>query len=218
MTSRRSVLGASGLAATVGLAGCAALGSGSSEGEPARFGRGATAPADPQVVALDETRVGEESKGVLEASTAAFERADGSVVVVSFTRVLAGAATTGSDWRYASIRGEHDWTALDGEVTASETNMTTIDADSPDVAFRLASERGERTRSWRVSPPEPSARSVAYRFRTTFEPANQPTDGDALATIEGGANLTDGSLLFGSDTVDATLELVYGDTDSESGN
>lgn len=215
MPSRRAVLGAGSLAAASGLAGCAA--SGSESGEPARFGRGATAPADPELVALDDARSGSGPRGVLESSTAAFERADGSIVVVSFHRVRSGASAFGSDWRYAAVRGEHDWTAAEGAVTAAETNMTTVDADSPDAAFRLASETGDRLRSWRVELPEPSTQGVAYRFRTTFDPASEFADGDALATVRGRTRLTDGSLLDGTETADATLELVYGDTTAENG-
>lgn len=208
------MLGAGSLAAASGLAGCSVLGS--SPGEPARFGRGATAPADPELVALDDGRVGDQPRGRMESSTAAFERADGSLVVVSFHRVQAGASVFGSDWRYVNVHGEHDWSGVAGSVTASETNMTTIDADSPDVAFRLASETSDRTRAWRVVLPEPSSQAVAYRFRTTFEPATELTDGDALAAIRGRTKLTDGSLLGGSKQLDATLELVYGDTTAEN--
>ncbi|MFC6952003.1 hypothetical protein [Halorubellus litoreus] len=213
MPSRRAVLGAGSLAAATGLAGCSALGS--SSGEPARFGRGATAPADPELVALDDARSGGAPRGELESSTAAFERADGSLVVVSFHRVRSGASAFGSEWRYANVRGEHDWRGVDGEVTAAETNMTTVDADSPDAAFRLASETSDRLRSWTVTLPEPSSQGVAYRFRTTFAPATEFTDGDALATIRGRTKLTDGSLLDGTEKVDATLELVYGDTTTD---
>ncbi|WP_323674596.1 hypothetical protein [Halorubellus sp. PRR65] len=215
MVRRRSVLGVGALAGASALAGCSVLGS-ESEGTPARFGRGATAPADPELVALDDARAGSGPRGVLESSTAAFERADGTLVVVSFHRVRSGASAFGSDWRYANVRGEHDWTAADGRVTAAETNMTSVDADSPDAAFRLAASTGDRTRSWRVVLPEPSTQGVAYRFRTTFDPATEFTDGDALATIRGGTRLTDGSVLDGTQTVDATLELVYGDTTAES--
>ncbi|WP_227132441.1 hypothetical protein [Halorubellus salinus] len=213
MPSRRAVLGAGSLAAASGLAGCSVLES--SPGEPARFGRGATAPADPELVALDDARVGDQPRGRMESSTAAFERSDGRLVVVSFHRVQAGASAFGSDWRYVNVRGEHDWRDVAGSVTASETNMTTVDADSPDAAFRLVSETSDRTRAWRVRLPEPSSQAVAYRFRTTFEPADPLDDGDALASIRGRTKLTDGSLLGGSTQLDATLELVYGDTTVE---
>lgn len=212
MIRRRAVLGASGLAVASGLAGCSVLGSDESDvGQPARFGRGATAPANPEVVALSDTAAGGRPKGRLESSTAAFEKEGGEIVVVSYHRVAAGAAAFSSEWRYADVGATHDWTAADGELTATETNMTTVDADSPDVAFRLAAEASEGSRSWRVVLPEPSTQSVAYRFRSEFEPATSVTDGDELATVTGSTELTDGSLIGGTTTVETEHALVYGD-------
>jgi len=208
MVSRRSVLGASGLGVASALAGCSALGGSEGEaGVPARFGRGASAPADPTVVALADSTAGGESKGRLESSSAAFEREGGGLVVVSYHRVAVG----GSGWKYADVRATHDWTAMDGGVAGTETNMTTVEADSPDAAFRLVSERGDGVRSWRAVLPEPSTQAVAYRFRTAFDPESPPSEDDALATLSGASDLTDGSLLGGTETVETEHELVYGD-------
>jgi hypothetical protein len=214
MPSRRAVLGAGSVVAASALAGCGVLGG--EDGEPARFGRGATAPADPEVVALADAETGEAPAGRMASSTAAFERADGRIVVVGFHRIRAGEVAFGSGFRYANVESAHDWSATEGSVVGEQTNTTTVDADSPDAAFRVASASGDRSRSWRVALPEPSTDAVAYRFRTTFDPAGQPTAGDALATVRGASKLTDGSLLGGTKSVEATLELVYGDTTVEN--
>lgn len=208
------MLGAGSVASASALAGCGVLGG--ETGEPARFGRGATAPADPEVVALADAETGERPAGRMASSTAAFERADGRIVVVSFHRIRAGEVAFGTGYRYANVEGVHDWSTVDGTVVGAQTNTTTVDADSPDVAFRVASESSDRSRSWRVVLPEPSTQAVAYRFRTTFDPASAPTEGDALATVRGGSKLTDGSLIGGTKSIDANLELVYGDTTVEN--
>jgi hypothetical protein len=214
MPSRRIVLGAGAVAAASALAGCSVLGG--EEGEPARFGRGATAPTDPEVVALADAETGERPVGRMASSTAAFERADGRIVVVGFHRIRAGEAAFGSGYRYATVESAHDWSTVEGMMVGAQTNTTTVDADSPDAAFRVASASDDRSRSWRVTLPEPSTDAVAYRFRTTFEPANEPTEGDALATVRGASTLTDGSLFGGTTSIEATLELVYGDTTVEN--
>ena len=208
------MLGAGSVAAASALAGCGGLGG--EDGEAARFGRGATAPADPEVVAVADAETGARPAGRMASSAAAFERADGRIVVVGFHRVRAGEVAFGSGYRYAKVRSTHDWSAVEGSVVGVQTNTTTVDADSPDAAFRVASEAGDRSRSWRVDLPEPGTDAVAYRFRTTFEPANAPAEGDALATVRGASKLTDGSLIGGTTSIDATLELVYGDTTVEN--
>jgi len=208
------VLGVGSVAAASALAGCNVLGG--EDGESARFGRGATAPADPEVVAVADAETGAEPVGRMASSTAAFERADGRIVVVGFHRVRAGEVAFGSGYRYANVRSTHDWSAVEGSVVGAQTNTTTVDEESPDAAFRVASETGDRSRSWRVTLPEPATDAVAYRFRTTFEPANAPAEGDALATVRGASKLTDGSLLGGTKSIEATLELVYGDTSVEN--
>lgn len=208
------MLGTGSVAAASALAGCGALGG--EEGEPARFGRGATAPADPEVVALADAETGGRPAGRMASSTAAFERADGRIVVVGFHRIRAGEVAFGSGYRYANVRSAHDWSAVEGSVVGAQTNTTTVDADSPDAAFRVASETGDRSRSWRVDLPEPATDAVAYRFRTTFDPASAPAEGDALATVRGASTLTDGSLVGGTTSIEATLELVYGDTSVEN--
>jgi hypothetical protein len=214
MLSRRAVLGTGSVVAASALAGCGALGD--SEGEPARFGRGATAPADPELVAVADAETGSRPVGRMASSTAAFERADGRIVVVGFHRIRAGEVTFGSGFRYANVESVHDWSAVEGSLVAAQTNTTTVDADSSDAVFRVLSESADRSRSWRVNLPDPSTDAVAYRFRTTFEPASAPTTGDALATVRGGSELTDGSLFGGRKSVEATLELVYGDTTVEN--
>jgi hypothetical protein len=209
MVSRRSVLGASGLGAASALAGCSGFrGESGGSGVPARFGRGASAPATSTVVAFADSTAGDASTGRLESSSAAFEREDGELVVVSYHRVVAG----DPGWRYVAVGATHDWTAVSGAVAGVETNMTTGPADSPDAALRLASERGDRTRSWRVVLPEPSTQSVAFRFRTAFEPATELEAGDALTTVSGTTELTDGSFLGERETVATEHVLVHGDT------
>lgn len=208
------MLGTGSVVAASALAGCGTLGG--EEGDPARFGRGATAPADPEVVALADAETGEEPVGRMASSTAAFERADGRIVVVSFHRIRAGEVAFGSGYRYANVEGVHDWSTVEGSMVGAQTNTTTVAADSPDVAFRVASASSDRSRSWRVDLPEPSTDAVAYRFRTTFEPASAPTEGDALATVRGASKLTDGSLIGGDGSIEASLDLVHGDTTVEN--
>jgi len=206
------VLGAAATGVAVGVAGCSSAGGES--GSAARFGRGAAAPADPTVVALADSTRGDQPAGRLESSSATFERENGRLVLVSYHRVAAGDAAFSSGWRYVDVRADHDWRDVDGEVVAAETNMTTIPDDSPDESFRLAASAEPGRRTWRVTLPEPDARSVAYRFRTEFESTADLAAGAGLARVVGGTKLTEGGLLGGSEVVETEHALVYGDTDA----
>lgn len=212
MTGRRELLGATAAGVAAGLAGCADVGD--EQGSAARFGRGATAPAEPEVVALADSTGGGRPTGRIESSSATFERANGRLVLVSYHRVVAGDAAFSSGWRYVDVRADHDWREVDGEVVAAATNTTTIPVDSPDAAFRLVASSEPGRRTWRVALPEPDTRAVAYRFRTEFEPAGDLAAGTELARVVGGTKLTEGGLLGGNELVETEQSLVYGDTDA----
>jgi len=210
------MLAAGATALSGGLAGCGGLGG--SDGEPVRFGGEIEAPPVGGEVASGEGVAGGEPRGDLRLRADVFDLGDGRLLAFTTFSVFSGATQYDSAWEYDEVSVVHDWSAVDGELAAVGSDLTVLEGGrgrEPQATLKADGD-GQRRR-WRLKFPEAVANGFGYRFRSVFEPATSPSQGDPLAAALGRATLTNGTPVVGEATPEATVALAHGDEfESES--
>lgn len=220
MPSRRSVLTASGLAASVALAGCSTVTG--PPGTDATF-RG-DVPDVPEaesapVVARAETRSDEHGcpEGLVRAEARVHEvaRPDDRTELVLVTEydVITGESGCSSGWGQTDVAVRHDWRtdvlSDDGLVTGWQSDV--VPTDDGRKQATLEQKHATGTGDWRVHLTPPTKSTRTYHFVSTFSEPGSLANSDALVETRAETRVRNG-WLGGNDTLVTEATLTYGDT------
>lgn len=194
---RRTILGLTVGAGTVGALGAATTVVDEPSQPPATYAEDPVAPAserDRPVVATDTTTVGRETYGTVRqfASVLALEP-PGRYALVTTYRVIPGSNyEAGSEWDTAALSVAHDWRS--GSLVSHSGDVVPAGSGSADSNLYVGTDQSTSRIRWRLQFAPTTGNSSTLRFETVVDRQTAPVTGETLVDATVGGGFTKGFL------------------------